>query len=223
MKMPPQSWSSLNNYLQCPFQYHAMRVEKRFKQEETEHTRWGNDVHKALEEHVKEGKPLPERMKAFEEYAATLALVGESEVYVELKLAVNYDLHPVDFFANDVWMRCVVDYLRIKKPKALSLDHKSGKRREGSRQLKMSAGIVLANFPEVEEIVNGYAWLQEGGAISTERYTRAQIPSIWNSFREDLEKMQWSFQNNVWPKQESGLCKRWCPVLDCLHNGRGNK
>ena len=113
-----------------------------------------------------------------------------------------------------------LDYLRIKKPKALSLDHKSGRRREGSRQLKMSAGIIFANFPEVEEITNGYAWLQEGGAISTEHYKRSQIPAIWASFREDLEKMQWSFQNNVWPKQESGLCKNWCPVIDCLHNGR---
>jgi len=221
--MPPQSWSSINNYLQCAYQYEALRVSKRFKQEETEHTRWGNEVHKALEEHIAQGKPLPERMKAFEDYAATLALVGDSDVYVELKLAINYDLQPVDFFAQDVWMRCVVDYLRIKKPKALSLDHKSGRRKEGSRQLKMSAGIVFANFPEIEEIVNGYAWLQEGGKVSTETYKRSQIPAIWKSFEPDLEKMQWSFQNNVWPKQESGLCKNWCPVTDCNFCGRGKK
>ena len=107
MKMPPQSWSSINNYLQCPFQFHALRVEKRFKQEETEHTRWGNEVHKALEEFVTDKKPLPPRMAAFEKYAETLALVGNSEVYVELKLAINYDLEPVDFFATNVLFRCV--------------------------------------------------------------------------------------------------------------------
>jgi len=220
MRMPPQSWSSINNYLQCPFQFHALRVEKRFKQEETEHTRWGNDVHKALEEHVAQGKPLPERMKAFNGFAETVAMRGGSDIYTELKLAINYDLQPVDFFANDVWMRCIVDYLRVKDVRALSLDWKTGKRKEGSRQLKMSAGIVFANFPEVEEIVNGYAWLQEGGKVSTETYKRSQIPAIWKSFEPDLEKMQWSFQNNVWPKQESGLCKRYCCVVDCAFNGR---
>lgn len=219
MKMPAWSWSSLNNYLTCPNQYHALRVEKRFKQEETEHTRWGNEVHKALEERVKDGKPLPERMQMFSEYADSLC-AGSGDTYVELKLAINYNLEPVDFFSSDAWSRCVVDFLRINRNKGLGLDHKSGKRREGSRQLKQNAGIIFANFPDLEELTTGYAWLQEQCKIGgLESYTRKDIPSIWKSFREDLEKLEWSYINNAWPKQTSGLCKRWCPVTDCAHNG----
>jgi hypothetical protein len=222
VKLPgPWSHSSLNNYITCPQQYFAMRVEKRFPREESEASIWGTDVHEAIELYLTEGKPLPERMKQFQNYVDSLTCAA-CEFYVELQLGVLEDgITPCEFDDPECWSRCVVDFLRIgSNKKALALDHKSGRRREGSSQLKQNAAIIFANFPDVDELLTGYAWLQENGAISKDVYKRSDVPAIWKSFKKDLEELRWSYETGNWPTRPSGLCGKWCGVVDCIYNGR---
>jgi hypothetical protein len=225
MKLPgPWSHSSLSNYITCPAQYNAMRVEKRFPREENEASIWGTEVHEAIERFLTEGAPLPERMKQFKSYVESLAGNENVEIYVELKLGVLEDGSPCDFDDPECWSRCVVDYIRKKKVKALALDHKTGKRREGSTQLKQNAAIIFAHFPDLEELVTGYAWLQENGKIGGKTiYKRSQIEEIWKSFSKDLNELAWSYETGNWPTRPSGLCGKWCPVITCAYNGRRGK
>jgi hypothetical protein len=220
----PFSHSSLNQYITCPRQYQAHRVTKEYAREEGEEAKWGNDVHTALEERIGAGVGLPERMKQYEAYAQSLSICnGECEIYVELELGVKEDGTACDFNDPDCWARGIVDYLRIRNNKGLSIDHKTGKRKEGSKQLMMSAGLIFANFPELQELICGYAWLQEGGRISREKYEKNDCGWIWESFSRDLAELEWSYKTDNWPTRPSGLCRKWCSVLNCIYNGRGKR
>ena len=52
------SYSSLKQYQNCPRQYHEIKVLKNYTIKETEQMRYGTEVHKALEEYVRDGTPL---------------------------------------------------------------------------------------------------------------------------------------------------------------------
>jgi len=221
MKLPgPWSYSSLSNYITCPQQYFALRVEKRFPREESEASIWGIAVHEAIEKYLTEGTPLPERMQQFQNYVDSLSC-ETCEYYVELELGVLEDgVTPCAFDDPDCWARGILDYLRIKGDVGLSLDHKTGKRKEGSLQLMMSAALTFAQFPQLNRLICGYSWLQEKGRITREEYTRGQIAYIWSRFKKDLHELVWSYETGNWPTRPSGLCGKWCPVLDCGYNGR---
>lgn len=222
MKLPgPWSHSSLNQYITCPRQYQALRVTKEFPREENEASIWGTAVHEAFEAYLKDGIELPERMKQYENYVSSLR---SGEYYVELELGVYEDGSPCAFDDPDCWSRCVVDYLRKKNTKGLAIDHKTGRRREGSTQLKQNTAIIFAHFPDLEEMLVGYSWLQENGKIGgRESYKREECEAIWNSFAKDLRELKWSYETDNWPTRPSGLCRKHCSVVSCVHNGRGKK
>ena len=57
------SYSSLDLFQQCPHKYYRLKVKKDIKEPVSEHLVYGLDMHKAAEEYIKEGKPIPERFK----------------------------------------------------------------------------------------------------------------------------------------------------------------
>jgi len=46
------------------------------------------------------------------------------------------------------------------------------------------------------------------------------MEDLWEPFLDTIEQMKWSLQHDTWPAKPSGLCKAWCPVLSCPHNGK---
>lgn len=224
MRMPPWSYSSLGAYTTCPKQYHETRVLKRYVQQESEQIKWGNEVHKAIEERGKNGTPLPERVRKVAAIAEKIQDQLPGFHHHERKFAVTVDLKATDFYAADAWSRSVVDFLAIKGSTAVSLDWKTGKRKEGSTQLVLSSAHIFANMPEVDKISTGFVWLAEGGKITGKQTLyRSEYDNLYKSFIPDLVNMQWSYDNDAWPPRPSGLCKRWCPVIDCEFNGLNPK
>ena len=55
------SYSSLELFKQCPYKYYRLRVVKDIVEPETEAMRYGTDVHKAAENFVRDGTPIPEK------------------------------------------------------------------------------------------------------------------------------------------------------------------
>lgn len=55
------SYSSLDLFQQCPHKYYRLKVKKDIKEPVGEHLVYGLDMHKAAEEYIKDGKPIPER------------------------------------------------------------------------------------------------------------------------------------------------------------------
>jgi hypothetical protein len=55
------SHSALKDYESCSRKYQEVRVLKKYAFTETEATRYGTQLHKAAEDHIKDDVPLPEQ------------------------------------------------------------------------------------------------------------------------------------------------------------------
>lgn len=219
--MLPWTYSKYELYETCPKKYHSEQVTKQTPFVETTSVLWGREVHTAFEDRVRDGRPLAERMLQFEPMAQAICEMPGHR-YCELKTGVNSRYQSVDFWSREVWNRGVEDLVIIYNNKGLSLDYKSGTRKT-SRQLVASAARLIAMFPEVTEWTTGYLWLQTG-KIDKQKFLPSELDSMWGSFKPGLIKMQWSFDNDVWPARPSGLCKKsrrpgsdypGCMVADC--------
>lgn len=122
----PLSFSGIKTYDQCPHKFYRLKVLKDVKDDFSgPEAVWGNEVHKALEEFIRDGKPLGERFKQFQEYAERLRQI-EGDHYVEKKLAITDDGVLKNFFSDEADHRCIIDFLVVRNDRrdALVLDHK---------------------------------------------------------------------------------------------------
>ena len=220
MSIIPWSFSKMNDYETCPRRFYEVKVLKNYVEEKSEQIIWGEQVHLALENNVKDGTPLPENMRQFN-YVAAMVAKAQGEKYPEISLAVNAELEPTAFDADDAWARGYCDIAIINGYKATALDYKTGKKKPQSPQLTLMSLLIFARFPEVEVVHSGFVWLQFKSTTPA-TYHRDEIPELWKPFYKTLRDMEWSEKNNIWPAKPSGLCEKWCPVKTCAHNGRRN-
>ena len=62
------SYSSISLFQQCPRKYHRLRVVKDIVEPVQEHLLYGSAVHKAAEEYIRDGTPIPEKYGFIQEY-----------------------------------------------------------------------------------------------------------------------------------------------------------
>lgn len=221
----PWSYTMIEAYETCPRQFYELRLAKNFVEPEGESLRWGNAVHKAMEDRVKIGRPLPERMQTFEPVAASV-VKAKGDKYCEAELAFTADLKPTGYWDADCWNRGKDDVIIVNHTVAVNMDYKTGKPKPNSSQLELAAGRTMAMFPEVTKVITVFEWLASGTRTKA-IYTRDDFNRIWDGFRDRLNSLLWSEQNNVWPAKPSGLCKRsrkpgstymGCVVASCPHS-----
>lgn len=209
MSKPSWSYTSINQFVNCPRQYQLLRVTKEVKQTESEEMKWGNTVHKHLENRVKEGTPLPDSLSHLESLVRKLT-TQEGDVFTEQQMAINADFEPVTWFDRKAWCRGIVD-VGVKRGKLFWVgDYKTGKRRPDSDQLMLFAALVMHHNPEVDTVKTSFIWLKDR-SMDTERYTREQLPEIWQHFMPKITRLEKAYDNDKWPAKPSGLCG-WCPV-----------
>ena len=212
MRPYPVSHSSLSRFINCPKQFYELRVVKRVKDEQNEASIWGDRVHKSFEQTLKGEAELPPEMACYQGYLDEIKKVT-GKMSVEVKLAIDNNLQPCDFYAANAFLRCIVDVLHVQEERALTMDHKTGKPRP-SRQLKLTALILFHHLPQIQICKTGYFWLKTN-TRNTEIYTREQIPELWQEFLPDLRQFKQAFETDTWQPRQSGLCNGWCPVHDC--------
>ena len=164
---------------------------------------------------------LPDGFEQYQGYLDAIKAIA-GDMHVELQLALDAQLNPCDFFrGTDIFMRAVIDVLHIQaeERRALMIDHKTGKRKPDSKQMKAFAIVVFHHYPQVDEVQTMFAWLKTGER-DTETFHRHQLPQMWLEFMPDLQLFKHAFENELWPARQSGLCKKHCPVMSCEHNGR---
>jgi hypothetical protein len=188
----------------------------------------GRVVHKAFEDRIKQHVSLPGSLAAHEPIVKrleTLAIGGKMEAETQMALDQNY--RPVKWFGrgpNAPWVRAITDVSVFKKTKAFVGDWKTGKRKSESTQLRLSAVVMFAVHPWLEEIRNSFIWLDEPNPklrLTSETYHRDESAAIWREFLPRVARLEAAHTNNQWPKRPSGLCKRHCPVprAKCEHSG----
>lgn len=218
-KMPPWSYTALTNFENCPHKYFETRVAKSVPDLPGEAAIWGDRVHKALEEAVKTGKPLPEGMEQWQKYPDKFRKVWKDDVVVftEKQLAVNKFFIPVKWEAKDAWCRGIVDVGVVKGGHVFAADWKTGKRKPESTQLMLFAGLLFSHFPYAKIIDTMFIWLKDKKS-DKERYEEKDKAAIWNAFLPRVAKMEQAFTEDRWEKRSSGLCRGWCPVKSCEFN-----
>ena len=216
----PWSFSKLKAFEQCPFQFYNEKVLKRYPQVESEAMLYGTRFHEAAEFYIRDGTPLP---KAFLFSKAALdklnALPGEK--LCEIKMGVRADLTACEFDAEDVWWRGISDLNIMDNTHARVVDYKTGASAKyaDKGQLELMALGTFAKYPEVEEVKAGLFFVIAKTMVPG-KYSRGDIPKLWRKWLGKFANMERAFENDVWNKHPSGLCRKHCPVTECPHNGR---
>jgi hypothetical protein len=207
------SFSSLKEYVNCPRQYQELKVLKRFEKKATEQMLYGTVVHKVCEDYVAEGKPLAKNYERFKPVLDSLVAIPGTK-YPEYEMALTRDKVPCGFTDENRWVRGIVDLLIVDGDHAFIVDYKTGSNRyPDPKQLKLMALMTFAHFPEVKVIKAGLLFVMHESFMD-EEYSRNQIPKLWSYFSTDLERLNISYENNIWNPNPTPLCG-WCPVKTC--------
>lgn len=216
--MKPAAWSfsALEAHETCPRQYHETKVLKRYPFVETDEMRWGKTVHKAFENYLLYGSPLPADLKTHEEFLDAFK-AQPGELAGEERLALNTQLQPCSYFGDDsIWYRGQVDARKRDRAAGFShvLDHKTGKVKNNYTQLVTFAIHEFMTQPDIHTIKAEYYWTQIKGA-NGETYHREQLPELWGRLTPMLKRYSQGYLTDTWNPKQSGLCAGWCPVTQC--------
>jgi hypothetical protein len=222
------SWTQLENFENCPRRWHLESWTKTVPYVQNDAARWGDVVHKALDKRLGPAKvSLPSNIVHLEPFAKSVeaAEVSGAKLITEQRLAVTEGWAPTTYFAKDVWCRAQVDWTLERGDRIVIGDWKTGKPKEGSDQLRLSAALTLAHRPHINEAKISFVWIGEQRADpSTQTVRREDLPALRASFLPRVKRMTDAVEANHFPPKPSGLCG-WCSVgpKNCEHwqgNGR---
>lgn len=212
-KFPAWSFSSLQTFEQCPTKWQAKYVTKTYKEPPQAHLEHGVRVHKALEDRVKDGAPLPPDCVEYEPYIESFLKFPAKQILTEYQVGLTENLTPTGFFAKDVWWRGVVDIALVGEGKAFVGDYKTGKRKPDFTQLNLFSAAMFAHFPELESIKQTFIWLKFKQHDS-EQMDRSGTAAFWQKMLPRVERMQYAYENDHYFEKPSGLCG-WCWHKGC--------
>jgi CRISPR/Cas system-associated exonuclease Cas4 (RecB family) len=219
-KIFPYSYSSLSSFETCPRKYYEERILKSTVRTENAAAAAGTALHLQAENYANDSKPF-EHKYAIQIMKVVDKLKSNTDVIMipEAEVAVTKDLKPTTFWAEDCYSRGKIDILALGKEEATIVDWKTGKSDVFSTQLKHNAVLVMANNPNIQRVYTKYEWLKEGYATESTIH-RVFLEENWKKFEGRASKLEKAFTTNVWPEKKSGLCKNYCDVHTCSHNGQ---
>jgi hypothetical protein len=223
------SWTRLKNYRACPKRHYHIEVAKDIVEPQTEALRWGDEFHKAMAAYIGEGKPLPAHMQKYEGLPGAIRHVKErgASVEVEQQLAMDRDFQPTGWRDWDrTWLRGIADVLIISLPKkkAAAFDWKTGaKIQPDMEQLGLSATLIFAKHPEIDTVHTSYVWSQHNNTDTEAVYRRDEMVPFWNKLLPEIKRWEKDASEMTYPPRPSGLCKRHCPVTQCVYHGKGSR
>lgn len=215
------SYSSLSLFQQCPRKYYRLKVVKDVKDKETEALLYGKEVHKAAEEYVRDGKSIPPQFSYVQKFLDPLKEIPGTKL-CEYEMGLTEKLEPCGFKAPEVWWRGIADLLIINGDKARLVDYKTGKSSQYAdvKQLELLSLAVFKHFPEVQSIKAGLIFMVAEDLVKAE-YALSQQHDIWAKWLPELSRLEKSYEVDVWNAKPNFSCKKFCPVTDCEHNGKG--
>jgi RecB family exonuclease len=214
------SYSALKEFEQCPRKYHAARVLKLYPFEESDASRYGNEVHKAIELYILKGTPMGEHAQFQPVVDALLAKSGTARP--ELRLGLTRSLQPCGFFDKDVWFRAVIDVAVVDEASATGrvVDWKTGSAKYPDLdQLDLMALTLFAHYPELETVHAALLFIVHN-AMRKCTVSRTDARKLWATYRERVARIEACMASGVWNPKQNGLCKSYCPHTPCEFNGK---
>jgi hypothetical protein len=219
MSVAPWSYSRIKTFEQCPKQFYHLKIAKDYAEEESSAMLYGTELHSVAEEYMRNNEDIPNKFKFMKPVLDSLKKKHGMK-YCEIKMGLTEDLKPCKFSAKEVWWRGIADLVIINGKKAWVIDYKSGKSAKyaDKGQLELMALAVFSYLPKVETINAGLLFVVCKQLIK-QVYTRSGSTELWNKWISNYKKMENAYNKNVWNARPSGLCRRHCPVIECIHNG----
>lgn len=216
----PWSYSSIKTFEQCPKKYYHLKIAKDVKDDGSEATIYGNVIHNAAEDYVRDGTPLPREAAYMQPILDALCAIP-GEKHCEMKLGIAYeggDYSSVDFFGDGVWWRGIADLVVVQEDRGFLVDYKTGKNAKYAdpTQQDMLAGAIFTEFPQVKELKSALLYVVSGEFVKKE-HTAKNRTSYLATFDDALERLVVAEQAGVWNPVSGPLC-RFCPVVSCAHN-----
>ena len=212
------SHSGLELFELCPKKFEGQYITKAYPYKEDEKAMWGKDAHKALEKNTLYGQPLDKRFEDLQWIVDKFSKLPGRKL-AETRFGIKKDLSPCGFFDEGVYYRGQGDYIADNGKKVFCADYKTGKKKTGGLDLERMALLIFAHFPEAEEVLTAFIWLQNK-SFTPARYTRDDVPAIWERLLENATTVEWAQANGRFPARENFLCKNYCPCVECVFNGR---
>ena len=214
------SYSSLDLFNQCPHKYYRLKVKKDIKEPLSDHLVYGLDVHKAAEDFIGKGTPIPEKYKFLEPSLLKLQSY-EGEKLCEYRMGLTKNLDPCGFFDKGVWWRGVADLIILNGDSAKIVDYKTGKssKHADTKQLEILSLAVFKHFPQVKRVKGGLLFVVANDFVKGE-FDAERTDVYWQRWLTNTAQLEKAFEVNVWNPRPNFTCKKWCPVKDCTHNGK---
>ena len=151
----------------------------------------------------------------------TLDRMREVMVGAETDLAITKYDTPCGFFDKDVFMRCRIDFVAANKDftEIIAFDYKTGKKSDAQIQHDVIKRCLKAAYPQAQFITTVFWYLTKGVVDIQEYDTTDELMDL--DFK--VNKVLQAQQTDTFPYEPNGLCKRWCDVFSCPHNGRSNE
>jgi hypothetical protein len=215
IKLPPVSYSFHNDWEGCPRRsWHRFIARDLPREPESPALAWGNKVHKALEQHIREKTPLPAEMA---HYGHLYQFPDGYDVLAEVQLGIKEDGQTCNFWDPDVWARGKIDVV-LAPPQsgtAIIIDHKTGKNlREDPAELYLHAVLLKAAWPSTERIKGWYNWLHYNkmGQVHDLSDTKAVLGGMHWTRNRIARAFELGYK--AFPPKQGPLCG-WCPVKHC--------
>lgn len=213
------SYSAVKDFENCRRKYYEMRILKNYKSSDTDATLYGTAVHKAFEDFIQSGTPIPAKYAQFAKYVEPLLTI-KGEIFCEEKMGIRADFTPCGFFDSDVWFRAIPDYLAVNRESGIAriVDYKTGKssRYADTTQLELLAAMTMSYHPEIHTVRGALLFVVAGDVIRAE-YTRGQLASIYSKWAGRANSIEQAVEHNNWGPSKSPLCN-FCPVRSCEYN-----
>ena len=135
-------------------------------------------------------------------------------------MGVTENLEPCGFYDPEVWFRGIADLIILDGDLAWVVDYKTGKSAKyaDKGQLELMALSVFAHYPQIKNIRAGLLFVVTKDLVK-DTYTVYDREQLWRKWLSKYNQMKVAADNDVWNARPSGLCRRHCPVIECVHNG----
>jgi hypothetical protein len=215
------SYSSLSLFQQCPRKYYRLRVVKDIVEPPQDHLTYGTAVHEAAENYVCHDKTLDPKYGFLKPTLDALkSLPGEK--HCEYEMGLTKDFTPCGFKDPNVWFRGIADLLIIDGNKAHLIDYKTSKSSQYAdrKQLELLALLTFKHFPQIESIKAGLVFVVAESLVKA-AYTHDVQEGAWAKWLPEIQRLEKAIETGVWNPVPNFTCRKFCPVQDCEHNGKG--
>lgn len=207
------SYSTIDMYKKCPYNYYRQKIVKDIKKTYTKQKDDGISSHKSIEDRLLVGTPLPEKLNNLEKTCKTIETYGD-ELFVEKIISLDVNLDLCDDWDYNRWLTSILDVLVIDNNKAYVIDWKTGNYWKDNLQMLIAAHNILHTMPKVDTVLTSVRWLKTGQE-NKQNFKRSQARIITTEIRAMVGKIDDSIDADEWPCKKSGLCP-YCPTKkDC--------